>query len=438
MSAIQAAIMECVEASVKELKKGNSGLDMEDWNLDNALHQNFDAVVMRQLHPVWHRLNWRTKQIAGDLRILRNMLEYLLTYDAVNFNQYLDTVLASSQPRPGSTHQNQSPWLFLDAADTIFETAKRRVYAGKLLEAAPQNNNQGADTIRPVLEELPKWAVLAEILEEIERDAYFNPVHDDSSGAILIMCGDHGTCAQLREYLQTMHAGSDKKNDEDMEEPQASASFMMKRKLRNYIKWKRDFAKISASLANEGQKPSDAQADPRGQATRGRAPPNKRRRVRGASLAASGPSRSDTSLVAGDRDAHFASLLAELQPNEMEALQKDEIGADSLKDMDKYYELYDMSGLVVIHPYDGDIDEHVLEEVKPRYVVMYEPDAAFIRRVEVYRSSHTDRNVRTYFMYYKDSVEEQRYLSLVRKEKDAFTRLIRERAVSFVLDTRAE
>jgi DNA excision repair protein ERCC-4 len=115
----------------------------------------------------------------------------------------------------------------------------------------------------------------------------------------------------------------------------------------------------------------------------------------------------------------------------MEALQKDEIGADSLKDMDTYYELYDMSGLVVIHPYDGDIDEHVLEEVKPRYVVMYEPDAAFIRRVEVYRSSHTDRNVRTYFMYYKDSVEEQRYLSSVRKEKDAFTRLIRERGVSY-------
>ena len=61
---------------------------------------------------------------------------------------------------------------------------------------------------------------------------------------------------------------------------------------------------------------------------------------------------------------------------------------------------------------------------------MYEPDAAFIRRVEVYRSSHSDRNVRVYFMYYGGSVEEQRYLSAVRREKDAFTKLITEKGVS--------
>jgi DNA excision repair protein ERCC-4 len=354
---------------------------------------------------------------------------YLLTYDAVNFNQYLDTVLAASQPRPGSTHQNQSPWLFLDVADTIFETARRRVYAGKLSEGASLNGRPAIENLRPVLEELPKWAVLAEILDEIERDAYFTPVHDDSSGAILIMCGDHGTCAQLREYLQTMHAGARPDENEDTSESQASAAFMMKRKLRNYIRWKREFARISASLLSEGQKVTDTQVNSRAAASRGRAPPNKRRRVRGAGSAASGPSRSDGSLTAGDRNAHFSSLLAEVQPTEAEAMQKDEIGADTLKDMEAYYELYEMSGLVVVHPYDGDVDDHVLEEVKPRNVVMYEPDAAFIRRIEVYRSSHTDRNIRTYFMYYKDSVEEQRYLSSVRKEKDAFTRLIRERGV---------
>ena len=33
-------------------------------------------------------------------------------------------------------------------------------------------------------------------------------------------------------------------------------------------------------------------------------------------------------------------------------------------------------------------------------------------------------------MYYGGSVEEQRYLSAVRKEKDAFTRLIKEKGVS--------
>jgi DNA excision repair protein ERCC-4 len=45
----------------------------------------------------------------------------------------------------------------------------------------------------------------------------------------------------------------------------------------------------------------------------------------------------------------------------------------------------------------------------------------------VYRASHPSRHLKVYFLYYENSVEEQRYLSAVRKEKDAFTRLIREK-----------
>jgi DNA excision repair protein ERCC-4 len=48
---------------------------------------------------------------------------------------------------------------------------------------------------------------------------------------------------------------------------------------------------------------------------------------------------------------------------------------------------------------------------------------------KVYRSSHNDRKVKVYFLYYGDSVEEQRFLSGVRKEKDAFSKLIREKGV---------
>ena len=35
-----------------------------------------------------------------------------------------------------------------------------------------------------------------------------------------------------------------------------------------------------------------------------------------------------------------------------------------------------------------------------------------------------------FFLYYGDSVEEQRFLSAVRREKDAFSKLIREKGVS--------
>lgn len=48
----------------------------------------------------------------------------------------------------------------------------------------------------------------------------------------------------------------------------------------------------------------------------------------------------------------------------------------------------------------------------------------------MYRSTNPGLGVRVYFMIYQDSVEEQKYLSGLRKEKDAFERLIREKAVS--------
>lgn len=334
---------------------------------------------------------------------------------------------------------NQSPWLFLDAAETIFETAKRRVYSGKLTDQNSKTNSNGVpDSLVPVLEEQPKWAMLAEILEEIERDNYFNPTpQDDSSGAILIMCGDNNTCRQLREYLQIMREKPEEKDgEEDEGSPGPSAAFMMRRKLRHYLSWKRDFGKVSASLFAENTKVinNDSRG---GQGAQGKGPPNKRRRVRGGAAAASGPSRNVVGNMQQtfDREAHLQSLISELQPTEGETQQKGEIAADPLEDMEDNYELYEMKDLLVIHPYDGDMDEHMLEEIKPRYIIMYEPDAAFIRRVEVYRSSHTDRNVRVYFMYYSESVEEHRYLIGIRREKDAFSKLIRERGnMALVID----
>jgi DNA excision repair protein ERCC-4 len=439
MRDIQNAIMECVEVSIGELKKSNSGLEMEDWNVDSALFKQFDLVIRRQLDPVWHRVSWKTKQIVNDLTVLRGMLHSLLTYDAVSFNRHLDTILAAHSPPSGSTKQNQSPWLFLDAAHTIFDTSKRRVYTGKPAQGEANN----IDSLWPVLEEQPKWAILAEVLDEIDRDLYFNPVvRDDSNGTILIMCTDTAQCRQLREYLQTMHVRpktDQAEDDEELKEDEPFARFMMRRKLREYLRWKKEFAKISATLFAENQNALNGSNTKNQPNTnfRGKPPANKRRRVRGGGNAGSGPSRAANGsiLAAEDKPLEVASLISEIQPTEAESAQKEEILADPLDDMEDYYQLYDMQDLVVIHAYDGDMDEHVLEEVKPRYIIMYEPDTSFVRRVEVYRSSHNDRNVRVYFLYYGGSVEEQRYLSSVRREKDAFTKLIKEKSTMSVVMT---
>lgn len=448
MRNIQSAVLECVEVSIAELKKMNTGIIDLDFSVDSALHRSFDSIVRRQLDPVWHRVSFRTKMIVRDLTMLRTILHSLLAYDAVEFNRYLDTVLAASQPPPGSSRKEVSPWLFLDAASVLLDNAKGRVYTGKITDGPLANVEH--EGLNPVLEELPKWSLLAEILEEIERDVYFNPQpQDESSGSILIMCGDHGTCRQLREYLQTMRNEvdgdevADGSEDGLLKERQPSGKYMMRRKLRNYLLWKRDFARVSSTLFAANEKEINGTArHASGQIKGGKPPPNKRRRVRGGGAVGAAPGRNaNGSLsVAGDKESHVQALMHELAVNDFAddvTTAKMDLGADPLEDMDDYYELYDMKDLVLIHPYDGDMDDHLLEEIKPRYVIMYEPDAAFIRRIEVYRSSHTSRQVRVYFMYYGASVEEQRYLSTVRREKDSFTKLIRERgnmAMTFTHD----
>ncbi|KAJ5013931.1 DNA repair protein rad16 [Colletotrichum sp. SAR 10_99] len=430
MRDIQNSILECVEVSIHELKKGNTGLEMEDWNLDSALHKNFDVIIRRQLDPNWHRVSWKTRQIVNDLSVLRGMLSSVLTLDAVSFLQHLDTIHAAHSPPPGSTRQNQSPWLFLDAAQTIFETARRRVYAASSKAATADAN---IDSLKPVLEEQPKWAWLADVLTEIDNSMHFDPpARDDSNGTILIMCGDTNTCRQLRDYLQTMHfkpkVEKDPSAEDEEDGDQPSAAFMMRRKLRNYLRWKKEFAQVNATLFSENQKALNGATDRAGQPLRGKS--NKRRRMRGGGAGGQTLTRAENGSIMQffERPGEVEDLMAEVQITEEEAEQKPEIVTDPLENMGDYYQLYEMQDLVVIHAYDGDHDEHVLEEVKPRYIIMYEPDAAFIRRVEVYRSSHNDRNVRVYFLYYGESVEEQRYLSSVRREKDAFTKLIKERA----------
>ena len=153
--------------------------------------------------------------------------------------------------------------------------------------------------------------------------------------------------------------------------------------------------------------------------------------------------------------------------------------------------------MTILHPLHGGTDPNgltkTLQEVQPRYVVLYDADMQFVRELEVrfynyrlkfpllcilipvhcktqlngnlstcrsqctsiklcknqvlndkyknfseiglflgqvYRSSRPGCPLRVYFMMYTGSVEEQRYLTTLRMEKEAFEYLIKEKAVS--------
>ncbi|KAK6503617.1 hypothetical protein TWF481_008626 [Arthrobotrys musiformis] len=412
MHSIQNAVLQCIEISISELRKLNLGLDIGDWSVDSALHRSFDILIRRQLEPIWHRVSPRTKQIVSDLTTLRTILLNLLSLDAISFHQYLETVLASHAPTNSLSTLGHSPWLYLDAADTLFSLARRRVYTGTF----PKSLDHGAvNDAGLVLEALPKWEVLLNILDEISQSRHGGLAHM-GRGPVLIMCHDRQTCEQISEYLQFASYVPSVKGESYQTE---NSRKYMRRKFTVFHAWKTAFSRARTS---KGVREHQAASSKTELPTR-KVPPNKRRRLRGGAQ-----------FAATDRD-----LGKPFNTNRLESFGNAEAVYDlgALSDggvseapefPEAEFEMHEPRDALIVHPYST-FDDSLLEEIQPRDVIMYNPNASFIRHVEVYRSSHSERNdTRVYFMYYGGSVEEQAYLSIVRKEKDAFTNLIRQKS----------
>lgn len=230
MLGIQKAIVEVMDACLKEMRKTNK-VDVEDLTVENGLFKSFDEIVRRQLDPIWHTLGKKTKQLVSDLKTLRKLLDYLVRYDAVTYLKYLDTLRVSESFR--------SVWIFAEASYKIFDYAKKRVYhlvrsdGVKLNESSKNVKNKkkkakgdNEDTeeadvtastssnhgivLEEVLEEAPKWKVLRDILEEVEeerrkqgilREEVLAEGEDTDNGIVLVACKDERSCLQLEECI---------------------------------------------------------------------------------------------------------------------------------------------------------------------------------------------------------------------------------------------
>ncbi|KAJ7861733.1 hypothetical protein B0H14DRAFT_2741744 [Mycena olivaceomarginata] len=490
MADIHHAIIQCMTATLGELKRSNSTLEVDDFNVENAYFRSFDVVVRRQLDSVWHKTGPKTKQLVTDLGILRRLLLYLLTYDAFQFHAYLETLIATNTVTVMGVKQNRSPWMISDAAHIIFEVAKRRCYtitstakfvgglppqnaddddddwntmdeiAGQVADSTEKRPKWLPDGIDPVLEELPKWSLLSEILEEVESEilkmeSVRKPPASPGTNIVLIMASSTRTCTLISEFLSTRDASAPKG---------AQGRPMMLHKLRLYLWWKRKLAErkqdglpgfglpdssghggpnqgyermygakegISEALQRKDREKADRAAG--------------RRRVRGgapaaaamASSARPAPVQAITALGTIRSEANtLADFWAAQSTEDVDAalaLSLDDKtlfnfdSADFESEFDSNYGLLAPQQTVLVRPYSDDTDDRMLAELQPRFIVMYEPSMDFIRRIEVYRSSNPGLSLRVYHMIYGNSCEEHKYLAGIRKEKDCFQRLIKER-----------
>ncbi|CAG5099574.1 Similar to Ercc4: DNA repair endonuclease XPF (Mus musculus) [Cotesia congregata] len=68
--------------------------------------------------------------------------------------------------------------------------------------------------------------------------------------------------------------------------------------------------------------------------------------------------------------------------------------------------------------------QRTLHETLPGFIIMYGADISSIRQLEVYQNNNPSIALKIFFLVYGGSVEEQGYLTALRREKEAFDKLI--------------
>ncbi|NWS73231.1 XPF endonuclease, partial [Crotophaga sulcirostris] len=422
MLAIQTSILDILNACLRELKRYNPALEVEDLSLENAIGKAFDKTIRHYLDPLWHQLGAKTKSLVQDLKILRTLLLYLTQYDCVTFLNLLESLKASEK-----AFGENSGWLFLDSSTSMFVNARARVYRiadeklnqkGKVSEKSDvKKENELKREL--VLESNPKWEALRQVLKEIENE---NKNSEDlgGPGQVLICASDDRACAQLREYIITG--------------PEAFLTRLYNKTFRKDEKAAEAWIQDRKAAKSKG----NARADTGPQA--------KKAKLTASSKQNKHNKQQDQTII------HMMGKTEEKKKEEIEMEENKEFSSsqeniteetipedfDMNLPSDCYYGIF-KNPLTIIHPLQGCGDPYaltrVLHEVEPRYVVLYDAELTFVRQLEIYKASRPGKPL-VYFLIYGGSTEEQRYLTTLRKEKEAFEKLIREKASMVIPEER--
>uniref|UniRef100_A0A8C6XRB8 DNA repair endonuclease XPF n=1 Tax=Naja naja TaxID=35670 RepID=A0A8C6XRB8_NAJNA len=287
-----------------------------------------------------------------------------------------------------------SGWLFLDSSTSMFLNARSRVY--RLPEDNASKKKKG----------LEKTDVKEMGLISSRKRGKLSL----AAGRVLVCASDDRTCAQLKEYITL-----------------GAEAYLTRL-------YNRTFGSDKEASAPGPKNRTEAKARDKS----GREPPAKRAKPE-PSKPKSRKKKAELTLTQMLNREEQENIKGEEEEEDSEGLhssqesngERSEDLPFKLSSSDAYYGIL-KEPLMVIHPLKGCGDPYaltsVLQEVEPRYVVLYDAELTFVRQLEVYKASRAGKPLRVYFLIYGGSTEEQRYLTTLRKEKEAFEKLIREKA----------
>ena len=80
--------------------------------------------------------------------------------------------------------------------------------------------------------------------------------------------------------------------------------------------------------------------------------------------------------------------------------------------------------------------QRMLTEHIPNNIILYANDIGIVRQLEIYQNNNPSLDLKVYFLIYGGSIEEQEYLTSLRREKEAFESLITTKIVCIPIITK--
>ncbi|KAI4455174.1 dna repair endonuclease xpf [Holotrichia oblita] len=392
MLKIQTCILDLMNLTVKELKRINKTLEMQEITVENCISKNFQKILQGQLESVWHQLSCKSKQLVADLKTLQHLITTMLYSDPVTFY----SMLAECRTME---YAQTSTWVLLQPADLLFEHSRDLIF-NKNKELSP--------------EFCPKWNVLLEILKvEIPADVKEAKTTENK---VLVLCQDKKSCYQLKQFLM-----------------RGPRYYLFLTALRNGVKFTgidKQFQHCEALRRKFTPRQNKYQ----------------RRRQRDSNKEKDGNSSVKNSENEEGEDGddleelkdHYVLSLTQSKMVEQDKI--DPASADPSFEPFEEMENMNLSQLaeptdlaILIQTFKSDnylLLQKTLEDVQPNYIILYHSNVTIIRQIELYEARRRkNKPLKIFYLVYAGTVEEQNYLTALRREKEAFEFLIETRSV---------
>ncbi|XP_033177140.1 DNA repair endonuclease XPF isoform X2 [Bombus impatiens] len=341
--------------------------------VNNSLEKNKPDVIELHIKITPKMLNIQTSLLDimnYIIKELKRLNKYVEKYKNLQFrcSTYEDCVSFYAMLNRLRTMEyavKNSGWLMSDSVDALFKNAKDRIYNEK-------------NEIKP--EATPKWTALTEVLLEIENDNKKNKTNKNPE-KVLILVHDRNICYQLRNYL-TMGAN--------------------KYLLYEAVK-KLSHKEITKTTGKNAEEKSTS-------------------------------AENNEHSTEEEQDAYVLTLSQKVkEENQSDSTAEDNKQQTLFEDCSQIADL-DLTNINTNTPIvliqclkkhgDPMALQRALTEHTPNNIIMYVADMSAVRQIEVYQNNNPSIDLKVYFLIYESSVEEQEYLTSLRREKEAFHLLI--------------